>query len=110
MNFKKYFILTLVFFSSLLFTETAPKASESYLSKKGISLIDWYKKNLSPMKTFICPYHPTCSQYTKQAIQRYGFLKGCIMGCDRLMRCNHDPWLYPQVKAEGELKRYDPVR
>ncbi|HBZ77208.1 MAG TPA: membrane protein insertion efficiency factor YidD, partial [Clostridiales bacterium] len=35
-----------------------------------------------------CPYIPTCSEYTAQAIQKYGSLKGSAMGLWRIMRCN----------------------
>ncbi|MDQ3912032.1 MAG: membrane protein insertion efficiency factor YidD [Actinomycetota bacterium] len=37
-----------------------------------------------------CRYWPTCSQYTLQAVQEYGLLKGGLMGAWRVLRCN--PW------------------
>ena len=37
-----------------------------------------------------CRFHPTCSQYTYQAIEKYGILKGSFMGTKRIFRCN--PW------------------
>lgn len=36
----------------------------------------------------VCKFRPTCSEYTRQAIVRYGFWKGCAMGAWRILRCN----------------------
>ena len=35
-----------------------------------------------------CRYHPTCSEYTYQAIQKYGVMRGSLMGMWRILRCN----------------------
>lgn len=35
-----------------------------------------------------CRFTPSCSQYTIEAIEKYGFLKGGIMGARRLLRCH----------------------
>jgi putative membrane protein insertion efficiency factor len=43
---------------------------------------------LSPLKPPSCIYSPTCSEYTYQAIAKYGFLRGVSMGVERLMRCH----------------------
>ena len=56
-----------------------------------IYLIKIYKKTLSPILTFLgvrCKYHPTCSEYTKQALQKYGVFKGILKGMWRILRCN----------------------
>ncbi len=37
-----------------------------------------------------CRYEPTCSTYAIQAIERYGILRGLVLGTWRLLRCN--PW------------------
>ena len=36
----------------------------------------------------IIEFYPTCSEYTKQAIEKYGALKGTILGIHRILRCN----------------------
>lgn len=56
-----------------------------------IKLIIWYQKNVSvwlDSKNIKCKYYPTCSEYTKQAIEKYGLLKGIFLGAWRLIRCN----------------------
>ena len=35
-----------------------------------------------------CRFDPTCSEYTKEAIEKYGVLKGTLLGLKRLARCH----------------------
>jgi uncharacterized protein len=42
------------------------------------------------MTDSICRFTPTCSQYTYQAVQKYGVLKGICLGLQRIIRCH--PW------------------
>ena len=35
-----------------------------------------------------CRYTPSCSQYTLEAIEKYGFIKGSWMGAKRISRCH----------------------
>jgi len=56
-----------------------------------IYLINKYQKVISPIikaKGFNCKYYPCCSEYTKQAIEKYGSFKGIIKGIKRILRCN----------------------
>ena len=56
-----------------------------------IKLINWYQKNISPWlgnKNIRCKFYPTCSEYTKQAIEKYGVFKGIGLGIARIIRCN----------------------
>ncbi len=53
------------------------------MKKLLISLINWYQNNVSEWlssRNINCKYYPTCSEYTKQAIQKYGALKGICLG------------------------------
>jgi putative membrane protein insertion efficiency factor len=69
------------------------------MSKLLIGLIRGYQRWLSPLLPPSCRYQPTCSQYTIEAIQLLGFLRGSWMGCRRILRCH--PF------GQGG---YDPVR
>lgn len=56
-----------------------------------IFLINGYQKNISlwlESKNINCKFYPSCSEYTKQAISKYGALKGTIIGMYRILRCN----------------------
>ena len=65
-----------------------------------IFLINLYQKTLSPdhgylkkvgiIRKPVCVFYPTCSDYTKQAIQKYGSLRGIYLGFFRIIRCH--PW------------------
>ena len=61
------------------------------MKKIFIYLIEWYQKNISKFlesKNIRCKYYPTCSEYTKQAIEKYCVLKGSILGIIRILKCN----------------------
>ena len=53
-----------------------------------IYIIKKYQKYISPIIGNNCKYYPSCSEYTKQAIEKYGCLKGSIYGIKRIIRCN----------------------
>jgi len=38
----------------------------------------------------VCRFHPSCSQYTYEAVEKYGIIKGILMGIRRVVRCH--PW------------------
>ena len=72
---------------------------QSFLSRAMLRSIDFYRSSISPYKGGpSCKFSPTCSQYAKTAIQRYGAIKGTRLAAWRLMRCS--PW------SKGG---YDPV-
>lgn len=61
------------------------------MKKIFIFIINLYKKYISPIFHkigFDCKYYPTCSEYTKQAIEKYGVIKGCYLGIKRILKCN----------------------
>ena len=53
-----------------------------------IGLIRVYKLVISPLLPSACRFHPTCSEYMKDAIEKHGVLKGVGMGLRRLSRCH----------------------
>lgn len=58
------------------------------MKKPVIKLIRFYQKKISPALGSHCKYIPTCSQYTLEAVERFGALRGCLMGLYRILRCN----------------------
>lgn len=56
--------------------------------KLAILLIKFYQKYISSSLGKRCIYYPTCSEYTKQAVDRYGIIKGSILGIIRILKCN----------------------
>ena len=54
----------------------------------GIALIRAYRRFISPMLPSSCRFTPSCSLYTLQAVEKYGLVKGCLMGARRLLRCH----------------------
>ena len=71
-----------------------------------IFIIKVYQNTLSPLLGKNCRFTPTCSQYTIEAVQEYGCLKGIWIGIKRIIRCNplfkggYDPM--PRKKNEEE--------
>lgn len=51
-------------------------------------LIRAYQLTLSPLLGNHCRYHPTCSAYAREAIEKHGLLKGVRLGARRLLRCH----------------------
>jgi len=70
------------------------------IRKSFIIFISFYQKTLSPdsgffkkiglIKNKTCVFYPTCSEYTKEAIDKYGVRKGTYLGFLRILRCH--PW------------------
>jgi uncharacterized protein len=55
-----------------------------------VSLIRLYQWTLSPLLGPKCRFHPSCSHYALEAIQRFGILHGGWLTLKRLGRCH--PW------------------
>jgi putative membrane protein insertion efficiency factor len=56
----------------------------------GIGLVWLYRLTLGALFPTTCKYYPSCSEYAVQALRRHGLLKGGVLACWRLLRCN--PW------------------
>lgn len=55
-----------------------------------IAPIRLYQKTLSPLLGPVCRFHPSCSNYTIEAIRKYGPIRGLWKGTKRICRCH--PW------------------
>jgi putative membrane protein insertion efficiency factor len=60
------------------------------LSYPLLALIWIYQKFISPILPSSCRYTPTCSQYSKEALLKYGLFKGSWLAIKRILSCN--PW------------------
>ena len=61
------------------------------MKKIMIIIINGYQKHISSWlenRGVKCKFYPTCSEYTKQAIKKYGILKGSKLGIIRILKCN----------------------
>ena len=67
------------------------------MKKVFLFLISIYQK-ISRLTPSVCRFYPTCSEYTKQAVLKYGVLKGGWLGIKRISRCH-----------PGNEGGYDPV-
>jgi putative membrane protein insertion efficiency factor len=60
------------------------------MSRFLVALIQVYRYALSPMLGPSCRFHPSCSDYAREAILRHGALRGVWIALKRVLRCN--PW------------------
>ncbi len=55
-----------------------------------LKIIRFYQKFISPILGKNCRFYPSCSEYSYQAVKKYGVSRGLIRGFWRVLRCN--PW------------------
>ena len=63
---------------------------KSICTKCVINLINIYKYLISPLLGNNCRFLPTCSEYTKESIVKFGLVNGVWLGLKRIVRCH--PW------------------
>lgn len=74
-------------------------------------LVWFHKRIISPADGPRSHFKPSSSEYMLHAVQKYGFFRGYLMGCDRLTRENKDPWIYPTIIGDyGLITKWDPVK
>ncbi|MGH2611944.1 MAG: membrane protein insertion efficiency factor YidD [Rhabdochlamydiaceae bacterium] len=76
---------------------------------EGMKKLIWFHQNIiSPVDGPRSHFKPSSSSYMLQAVRKHGFFKGYVMGCDRLLRENEDPWVYRTSIIEGKIWKIDP--
>lgn len=71
--------------------------------KISIFIIKIYQTLISPDHSWLkarypygyCRHYPSCSEYTKSAIEKFGLIKGVFLGTRRIIRCN--PFASPSI-------------
>lgn len=51
-------------------------------------VIRGYQRMVSPILPSSCRFWPSCSQYTLEAVDRYGVIRGTWLGLRRIARCH----------------------
>ena len=75
-----------------------------------IGLLRAYRAVISPLYGQVCRYHPSCSAYALEAVDRHGSLRGSWLAVRRLGRCH--PWAaggydpVPPTPASVALRRH----
>lgn len=58
------------------------------LKKVFLKIILFYQGFISPLFGERCRFYPSCSEYTRQSIEKYGLSKGFLKGVVRILKCN----------------------
>ncbi|MDD5512684.1 MAG: membrane protein insertion efficiency factor YidD [Candidatus Omnitrophica bacterium] len=69
------------------------------LTRLCLAIITWYQILFRPLLPQCCRFHPSCSEYAKEAFFKYGILKGGFKAVRRLLHC------HPFSRRSG----YDPL-
>lgn len=56
--------------------------------KRVILLLINFYQHISKLTPRVCRFTPTCSEYTRQAVQKYGVVKGLHLGIKRILKCH----------------------
>ena len=72
---------------------------KKFLTNFVVGSINFYKYLISPLLGNNCRYLPTCSEYTKESVKKFGIIYGIWLGLKRIIRCH--PW------GKGG---YDPIK
>lgn len=74
------------------------RSRQSLAARAAEAAISFYQRRVSPLMGPRCIYVPSCSEYARQAIEKYGFVRGWGLAFRRIARCH-------PLHAGG----YDPV-
>tara|TARA_S200000501_G_C20548987_1_gene623537 strand:- start:343 stop:594 length:252 start_codon:yes stop_codon:yes gene_type:complete len=75
----------------------------NFFTQSLIKIIKVYKFIISPFLGHSCRYLPTCSEYSIEALKKFGFFQGLYMSVRRILSCH-------PIKFLGGGEGFDPVR
>lgn len=73
-------------------------------------MLTFYQKGIGPVVSGRCPMHPTCSQYSVDAIRKHGPVIGIIMTADRMIHELDEQSQAPLIAVGGRYRYSDPVQ
>jgi len=85
----------------------------NYLQSFVLASVRFYQAALRPLNPWACKFHPSCSEYALEAVERYGLGRGARLALARLLRCRpgvfggYDPVPFgpcPRGKPEAEAR------
>jgi uncharacterized protein len=74
----------------------------NFFTQMLIKLIKGYRYFISPLLGQSCRYLPTCSEYSVEALQTFGFIKGICVSIKRILSCH-------PIKFLGGGEGFDPI-
>lgn len=109
------FVIAITFIGASSYKWSAPKIKKN--SQKGMSKnipfliypVRFYTKYLSPQNGATCRFRPSCSVYSRIAVQRFGILKGLLLTFERLERSHIPDYdMYKTILKRGVIYELDP--
>ncbi len=73
------------------------------------SLVELYRKYISPIDGKECPMYPSCSRYSLLCFEKHGPFIGWVMTCDRLLHERDEMCEALLIRINGVERFYDPV-
>lgn len=60
------------------------------MKKPVLAVLRFYSDGISPLLPHACRFHPSCSRYMHEAIEKHGVMHGTYLGTKRILKCH--PW------------------
>ena len=67
--------------------ETGGRRERAFPQLVALALLSVYRAFMSHLLMTSCKFHPTCSAYAYEAIERHGVLRGSRLAAGRILRC-----------------------
>jgi putative membrane protein insertion efficiency factor len=99
-RFRKTGFVTLALVAAIAVHDFALPHGRGFAARGALFVIDEYRAHISPhlRGRVTCRFQPTCSAYGREAIAKYGFLRGATRTAWRIARCG--PWTAAGTRDE----------